>query len=354
MAQQAEDVKVPEETDSPDRMGVVEGAQEIEGLLSGSAEGGAAEEAGESREDDPAPETETVEDADVEEVEEAPEAEAEPADEGDDLGESQHEETEEPDEDSELDLSQTVAVQVDGEEQEVTLDELRGGYMREAAFTRKTQELADQRREVQQEAERLQAGQQEYAQRLEVVEKVMEAVQPEKPDPELRKADPQTYAEQMEAYEERQEQIEAVQAERQEALRQLQEQQAQVQQAKLEEERELLESAIPELVDPDQREDLMGQMVKTAQSTYGFTEEELSNVVDHRAIHMLHDAMRYHELVEQGKQVTETKKEKPAKKMKPGSSTPSKEKDTGSSDALKRLARSGSVNDAAEVLEGML
>ena len=44
----------------------------------------------------------------------------------------------------------TYAVKVDGEEQEVSLDELRDGYQRQSDYTRKTQELASERKRLQQ------------------------------------------------------------------------------------------------------------------------------------------------------------------------------------------------------------
>ena len=44
---------------------------------------------------------------------------------------------------------ETYVVKVNGEEQEVSLDELLHGYMRNQDYTRKTQQLADERRQMQ-------------------------------------------------------------------------------------------------------------------------------------------------------------------------------------------------------------
>ena len=44
----------------------------------------------------------------------------------------------------------TYAVKVDGENQEVSLEELRDGYQRQSDYTRKTQELASERKRLQQ------------------------------------------------------------------------------------------------------------------------------------------------------------------------------------------------------------
>ncbi len=60
-----------------------------------------------------------------------------------DSPESSVEVTEEP-------SGEAYTVKVDGEEQEVSLEELRDGYQRQSDYTRKTQELASERRRLQQ------------------------------------------------------------------------------------------------------------------------------------------------------------------------------------------------------------
>ena len=57
--------------------------------------------------------------------------------------ESSVEVTEEP-------SGEAYTIKVDGEEQEVSLEELRDGYQRQSDYTRKTQELASERRRLQQ------------------------------------------------------------------------------------------------------------------------------------------------------------------------------------------------------------
>ena len=51
---------------------------------------------------------------------------------------------------SEEPAGELYAVKIDGEEQQVTLDELQAGYQRQGDYTRKTQELADERRRLAQ------------------------------------------------------------------------------------------------------------------------------------------------------------------------------------------------------------
>lgn len=67
----------------------------------------------------------------------------------------------EEDEDYDDDEDPLIAVKIDGEEREVRLSELRNGYQRQADYTRKTQELSQQRQEVERQTQNL--GQQAVA-----------------------------------------------------------------------------------------------------------------------------------------------------------------------------------------------
>jgi len=62
-----------------------------------------------------------------------------------------------------MENEEKIKVKVGGQEFEVTLDELRSGYMRQADYTRKTQELAEEKRA-------LEATKQELAEAIEVWE----------------------------------------------------------------------------------------------------------------------------------------------------------------------------------------
>lgn len=327
-----------------------EATNALDSLLSDSLvdEGeGEVEEPGAREEDDLPLEAETEEpEAEVEAEEETVE--------GDDFEEHAEDvDAEDAEGDSEADLTQTFTVKVDGEEEEVTLEEALDGYMRTAAFTRKTQDLAERRREVQEKVQDLRAEKQRYAEYLGTAETLLKRLQGEKPDPELRQSNPQQYAREMEAYEKRQEAIQTVAQERQEAVKAAQQEWYRQRQQRLEQEKELLQAHIPELVDEEKAQEIQEKMITVAQTTYGFTPEELGNAVDHRQVRLLHDAMKYQELKEKGEEVTRPKKAKKSKKtLKPGSSKASKTQSRSRpSEARKRLAKSGNVKDAAKYLE---
>lgn len=109
----------------------------------------------EDEEEAPAPEAQA-------DAEDQPEEEAEPEEgeeEGDDEGED--DEGEEP---VEVPDDYKLTVKVDGEEVEVTLGELRQGYQRREDYTRKTQELAENRKTVEAAKENMTRQAQAYAQ----------------------------------------------------------------------------------------------------------------------------------------------------------------------------------------------
>ena len=78
--------------------------------------------------------------------------------------ETQEEQSEEDGESEEQDQPTHFTVKVDGKEVEVTLDELQKGYSRTQDYTRKTQQIAEIRKQVEVETEAVRAERAEYAQ----------------------------------------------------------------------------------------------------------------------------------------------------------------------------------------------
>ena len=73
----------------------------------------------------------------------------------------------EDDQEQALDEPSTYTVKVDGKDVEVTLDELRSGYSRQADYTRKSQVLAEQRQKADEELAATQQERQRYISQLE-------------------------------------------------------------------------------------------------------------------------------------------------------------------------------------------
>ena len=116
----------------------------------------------------PTEEEESTEETQDESLEEESEDEAEEPDEGE---EEESEETDDGEEEDPL-----YAVTVNGEEHEVTFDELLRGYSRQSDYTRKTQELSTERKQMEElqqqytsEVSQIQSERQQYMENLQQI-----------------------------------------------------------------------------------------------------------------------------------------------------------------------------------------
>jgi hypothetical protein len=247
---------------------------------------------------------------------------------------------------------QTFRVKVDGEEVEVPLEELLKGYSRTADYTRKTQAIAEARRQAEAEAAAAREERQRYAQTLEALDAQLRTLQPPDIDwDRLYKENPVEWVRQREIHRTRQEQASWVQAQRA-ALVEKQQQEEQAEQAQtLEVERAKLFEALPEWRDAEKARSEKAKIVSYATERLGFTVEEISDIYDARAVVALRKAMLFDELMSKRDQMRPKIMQK-AKPMRAGAaSSPQSSKVVASKAALSRLANSGSHKDAAAVFE---
>jgi hypothetical protein len=267
---------------------------------------------------------------------------------------AESEEQTEGDEDAEEapQSGQTFRVKVDGEEVEVPLDELLKGYSRTADYTRKTQAIAEARKQAEAEAALAREERQRYAQTLEALDANLKQLQPPEIDwDRLYQENPVEWVRQREIARSRQEQANWVQAQKQ-ALVERQQQEERVEAEKtLESERSKLLEALPEWRDADKARAEKAKIVSYATERLGFSVEEISDIYDARAVLALRKAMMFDELMSKRDQMRPKIMQK-AKPMKAGAaSSPQSTKVMASKTALSRLANSGSTRDAAAVFE---
>lgn len=270
----------------------------------------------------------------------------------------EYEESEESDdyaEEEQEEPTPTYKVKVGKDELDVPLDELLKGYSRTADYTRKTQEIAETRKAVEadmakiEEAARLRDT---YAQRLQVIEQMLNQQDSGEDLATLKETDPIGYAVKVAEQSEREKQLNAVRAEQQRLAQQQQAEQGERLKAHLATEAQKLAEAIPELSDPAK-----GQAIRTDIRNYaqklGFSEQELAQVYDSRAVTALYKAMQYDKLVS-GKGGASKKVNSAPRMLKPGTSTP----ETRTSQEVKnmrgRLKKSGRARDAAALFERLL
>lgn len=280
---------------------------------------------------------------DGETPEEPDEASQTDEDEGDEpeASDEQSEETEETEEEAPEPRSYTV--KVDGEEVTVTEDELLRGYSRTQDYTRKTMELAEARKALEPE---LQALRQEREQYAELLPKLAQQVQQQWENPalqELRETDPARY---LLIRDELQQQASAIQAEQQRIEQAQREESDKERKARLQTEAQELLKAVPELADPKAYQEVLGYALSA-----GFSADDIRETESHQAFVTLWKAMQYDRLKAKAPQ-TKAKVEA-VKTAKPGAAT-SQPKTVGDlTRAKQRLAKTGSVDDAAAAIERM-
>jgi hypothetical protein len=245
-------------------------------------------------------------------------------------------------------------VKAAGEEREVTLDELIKSYQLGTDYTKKSQAVAEERKVVEAERQRIEEAKylrDQYAERLQVIEQMLNQ-QPETENLDyLKETDPIGYAVKVAELSQREKQLAQVRAEQARIYDQQQrEQQEQLGQVVQAESRKLAE-VIPEYADPQKGETLRRELREFGIKA-GFSEQELANVYDSRAVLTLYKAMQYDKLQSAKPGITKKVNEAP-KVMKSGVSQP-----RDSSDEMKKLKarakQTGRVADAAKAFERFL
>ena len=333
-----------EETMTPEQgsgeLTVNEAATKFEGFLS------AAED---SNEQPDTVETEQEDSADYEEAAEATEDEVVDADdvevEDDEESEVEEEELEET----------RYTVKAAGEEKEVTLEELMQGYQLGADYTKKTQELAENRKAVEAEAKAILEAKQvrdTYAQRLQAIEQFLTQGQDSSEDlAAMKENDPIGYAVKVAELTEKKEQLAQVRAE-QERIAQQQQADRQQEMARLvQQEATKLSQVLPEFSDPTKGEQIRNEIRNYGKSV-GFTDNELSQVYDSRHVLMLHKAMMYDKL-QKSKPAVNKKVAQAPKMVKSGTKVKEGNRDIRKQQ-LNKLKQTGKVRDAAALFENFI
>ena len=332
-----------EETMTPEQgsgeLTVRDAATAFEGILS----------AGEDSNEQP----ETV-DQEVEETveEEVSEGEDEVVTEDTELQDEDDEDVEEEELEEE---TQRFTVKAAGEEKEVTLDELMQGYQLGADYTKKTQEVAEQRKAVEAERNAILEAKQvrdTYAQRLNAMEQFLIQTQ-DKPEnlAAMKENDPIGYAVKVAELTEKKEQLDKVRVEQQRIAQQQQSEYQQQLQQRAHEEAQKLSQVLPEFSDPTKGEQLRSEIRNYGKSV-GFNDQELSQVYDSRHVLMLHKAMMYDKL-QKSKPAVNKKVSQAPKMIKSGTKVKEGGRDIRKQQ-LNKLKQTGKVRDAAALFENFI
>ena len=265
--------------------------------------------------------------------------------------ETSEEQSGEEEESEEQEQPQTFSVKIDGKEVSVTLDELQKGYSRTQDYTRKTQQIAEVRKQVEQETQAVRAERGQYAQLLGALQAQLQASEPQVDLDRLYNEDPIEWVRQKEVLRERQEKAYAIQAEQQRLYQLSQQEQQQSMQQHLESQKDALLAALPEWKDPKKAKLEKAMLIESAKSA-GFSDEDLKSVYDHRLVLLLRKAALFDQMVSkrQGIKPVVNNGPRPAKPGAAGRVSTT----TESVRAKQRLAKTGRIDDAASAIELLL
>jgi len=293
------------------------------------------------------------------------EAEAEePTDVEEEVEDSEDEEPETEDEVEEEDSdeeqpAQSVKLKVNGEEIEKPLDEVVALAQQGLDYTKKTQEVAEQRKSVEALQEQLKMQEQQFAEQQQLNSLLIEDVAKitaldqqlsQYADVDWQKLTDSDFVEAQKQYmaynqlqQERNNLVSQFEAKRQEAVTKHQSALAE----RIKKGKEVLAKEIPNW-SPETT-----QSVITTGKEYGFTDDEMNAIVDPRHVKVLYDAMQWRKL--QSKKPVVKKKVASAKPVvKPGTKDPKTSANSTAKKMREQLRRSGSAEMASKLIEQMI
>ena len=252
----------------------------------------------------------------------------------------------------------TIPVQVNGETHEVSLNEARLGYMRQATFTQNNQALSEQRKAFETQ---ISAKQQELSQAFEIVDATIQAAAKLLDDgisdeqlKELRAENPAEWSALLTDRENRAKQLKALTAQIVQEQQKVQKEQSGNQQAEYDSwrqaEAQKFFEAKPELDSTEKVNEWFSQVGGYLMSN-GVTEKEISELNDHRQLLIAEKAMLYDQMMKKAN-VKKSKAKKVPKILKSNAPKSQKEISRKSIQQQKdRLRQSGDVRDAAPLFE---
>ena len=251
-------------------------------------------------------------------------------------------------------------IKADGEESVVSLNELVSGYQRQQTYTQRQQELAEERKTLDVQLQNVPAQQaamqQTYQQYQEVLQQLrgqMEAANaPADLDWDtLERENPIQWLKLKELERQRGAELQAVTAEQSRMHQMQQQENARKLEAHLAVERGKVLDRIPEWADGEVQAGEQRRLVEFGKAI-GFSDKELNQLYDSRAVVVLRDAMRYNELTT-GDRITEAKSK--IGSVKGGSQVTARHtRSRKAKEKRAKLKSTGKVDDAAAIFAEIL
>jgi hypothetical protein len=247
---------------------------------------------------------------------------------------------------------EVVTIEVDGKAVELKKSELADYYkngLRQADYTRKTMEAAEQRKAAEAEATKAREERQRYAQGLQQAQNVLQAQLQEQSQIDWQKlleTDPVEYLKQQHLANQRQARLQQIHQEQQHLYAKHQHEQAAQMQAFLQTQQEELLVKLPEWKDESKAKSEQ-KAIREYLMSQGLEEAQVDNITDHRVVLLSRKAMLYDQMMSKAQAAAKKVSQLPQKLEKPGGGEINPL--DGRTKAMRDLEKSGSVRDAAKV-----
>ena len=244
---------------------------------------------------------------------------------------------------------EVFSVKVDGQEAQVTLEDLKQGYSGQKYVQQGMQDVANKRKEAEDVYEALNNERQQLAEIYQQLQNGGVAQPPSKPTKEQFEADPIGYMQENLAYEEKKAEYDKQMAQLQNVSQQNSEAQQHARQAFVKEQMQILQKDIPEFADEKTASKLKNNLVSIGMKHYGYSNAEIEQITDARAIKVLNDARKYQNIIA-GKTKAEVKTKGAKSVVKPGAKKQPTPDSKIRSRQQAKLRKTGSMEDAVSLI----
>ncbi len=235
----------------------------------------------------------------------------------------------------------TYTVKVGDEDREVTIDEMRKGYMMESDYRKKTSEVAERRKALEAKEAEFDAQLNEAHVFLEMEVESLSSDEMQ----QLKHDDPDAYLKEFDRVQAKVDAFNKAKDKRDAELKEKSQERAHI-------EREALLRAIPEWLDSNVMAE-EGNAVLSHVKALGFSDEEVGQMIDHRLLVMARNSMRLEQINSQD--ISDKKVETPPKTQQPAAKADPVSQQTERIKGMRsQLKRSGSMQDAARLFKGLM
>lgn len=260
----------------------------------------------------------------------------------------------EPEQDAPAD--EPVTVKIDGKDVVLTKEQIAQAYkdgLRQADYTKKTMEVAEQRKTAQAETAKAQQERATYADNLNrmaaQLEGVLEVQQQTNWD-ELLKSDPVEYLAQQRLAQQRYAQLQQVNQQRGLVEAQMKAESEKAHQSFIESQQQELLAKLPAWTD-EAKAKAEKEAIRAYLSKEGYDDKALQNVSDHKAVILARKAMLYDQMIEKANAAAKKVQALPTKVERPGVADQNNvDRRTAS---IQRFNKTGSIEDASRAFSSM-